>query len=106
MTTLRQTFMEATRRGSWKTVVRISGTSTSPPSGASRPARTRSMVVLPLPDAPSRATNSPRPTVKSMPASTRRPSKDLVTTPRTMAARVRPPPPKSWGSTGLTGRPV
>lgn len=59
ITTFFDTLFDWTSRGSWNTTVRASGTQASPPSGASSPARMRSKVVLPLPDAPSSATNSP-----------------------------------------------
>ena len=59
MITLRSTRCHGSRRGSWNTTARRSGTRTRPSTSASRAPRTRSSVDLPEPLRPSRATNSP-----------------------------------------------
>ena len=68
--TLRSTVRQGSRRGSWKATEVRPVTATSPLGEASRPARLRSRVDLPEPLRPSRATNSPRRTVRFAPRST------------------------------------
>src|SRR5690606_2898165 len=83
------------------------GTTTVPPSAASRPARMRSSVVLPVPDGPSRATKSPCRSCRSTPSSTAR-SPNTRRTPRASTANGPVSLPDSLGrefSDGDTGPP-
>ena len=85
--TLSNTVAQGISVGSWKTKAvslpphpRSAGAATVPVLGVSSPATRRSTALLPQPDGPSNATNSPAPTVSDTPASANRPLENTLST--------------------------